>query len=76
MFANQMEAIAAFARQHPFPALAYLVLVNIALLVSRAPLAFQLSGTSGKSGPMQLSSIDNGRRSSAQYTKSNWETSR
>lgn len=33
MFANQIEAVATFAQENPFPALAYLVLFNIFLYI-------------------------------------------
>ena len=59
MFANQMEDIAAFAREHPFPALAYLVLVNILLYISFTEIGRYNSRLTGFKGPTGLPIIGN-----------------
>jgi 3-hydroxyphenylacetate 6-hydroxylase len=59
MFANQIEAVAAFAREHPLPALAYLVLFNIFLYAFFTEVGRYNARLAGFKGPAGLPIIGN-----------------
>jgi 3-hydroxyphenylacetate 6-hydroxylase len=59
MFANQIEAIAAFTREHPYPALTYLVLFNIFLYIFFTEIERYNARLAGFKGPTGLPIIGN-----------------
>jgi 3-hydroxyphenylacetate 6-hydroxylase len=59
MFANQIEAVAAFAREHPFPTLAYFVLFSLFLCIFFTEIERYNAQLAGFKGPTDLPIIGN-----------------
>ena len=59
MFAHQIEGIAAFAREHPLPALSYLILINIFLYIFFTEVERYNARIAGFKGPSGFPIIGN-----------------